>query len=84
MAEMIGTLRLSSWPLPGAGPEGPPPPWSISLPPRHQVRLIDAEPETRFEVGSITKGLTGMLLADAIDRGEVSLDTTIGDLLPGE
>lgn len=52
--------------------------------PTIRFACIDAEPETRFEVGSITKGLTGMLLADAIDRGEVSLDTTVGDLLPGE
>jgi CubicO group peptidase (beta-lactamase class C family) len=45
--------------------------------------FVDAEPETLFEVGSITKALTGMLLADAVDRGEVSLDTTIGALLSG-
>jgi CubicO group peptidase (beta-lactamase class C family) len=44
--------------------------------------FIGADPERRFEIGSITKGLTGMLLADAIDRREVSLDTTIGDVLP--
>ncbi len=49
---------------------------------RTRFAFIDALPETRFEIGSITKALTGMLLADAIDRGEVSLDTTIGTLLP--
>jgi CubicO group peptidase (beta-lactamase class C family) len=52
--------------------------------PNTKFAFIDAEPETRFEIGSITKPLTGMLLADAIDRGEVSLDTTIGALLPGD
>ncbi len=56
----------------------------LAASPKIKFACIDADPETLFEVGSITKGLTGMLLADAIDRGEVSLDTTIGDLLPGD
>jgi CubicO group peptidase (beta-lactamase class C family) len=56
----------------------------LAATPNTKFAFIDAEPETRFEIGSITKPLTGMLLADAIDRGEVSLDTTIGDLLPGD
>jgi CubicO group peptidase (beta-lactamase class C family) len=54
----------------------------LAASPNTRFAFIDAEPETRFEVGSITKALTGMLLADAIDRGEVSLATMIGDLLP--
>ncbi len=36
---------------------------------------------TAFEVGSITKTLTGLLLADAIERGEVALDDPIGSYL---
>lgn len=40
---------------------------------------VDEHP--RFELGSITKGLTGMLLADAIARGELTLDTTAGEIL---
>lgn len=46
--------------------------------------LVGAEPGALFEIGSITKALTGMLLADAVDRGEVSLDTTINAFLPGD
>jgi CubicO group peptidase (beta-lactamase class C family) len=42
--------------------------------------LLDADPESRFEIGSVTKGLTGMLLAHAVSRGEASLDSTVGDL----
>jgi CubicO group peptidase (beta-lactamase class C family) len=42
-----------------------------------------ADLERRFEIGSVTKGLTGMLVADAIARGELSLDTTVTELLPG-
>ena len=44
--------------------------------------FIRADVRTRFEVGSITKALTGMLLADAIDRRELSMDTTVGEVLP--
>ena len=36
-----------------------------------------------FELGSITKAVTGLLLADAVVRGEVSLDTPLGECLPG-
>ena len=43
---------------------------------------VDADP--RFELGSITKGLTGMLLADAIGRGELALDTTAGGVLAAD
>jgi CubicO group peptidase (beta-lactamase class C family) len=56
----------------------------LAASPKTRFAFIDAEPETRFEIGSITKALTGMLLADTVDRGEVSLDTKIGALLPGD
>lgn len=39
--------------------------------------------ETLFEIGSITKVFTGLLLADSVERGVVSLETTVGELLPG-
>jgi CubicO group peptidase (beta-lactamase class C family) len=35
-----------------------------------------------FEIGSVTKCLTGMLLADAINRGEIELRTTVSALQP--
>ena len=50
--------------------------------PETRFAFIDANLERRFEIGSITKGLTGMILADAIDRGVVSLDTTVNDVVP--
>ena len=40
---------------------------------------VDGDP--RFELGSVAKGLTGMLLADAIGRGELTLQTTAGEIL---
>lgn len=36
----------------------------------------------RFEIGSITKVFTGLLLADAVQRGELKLDGAVDELLP--
>jgi CubicO group peptidase (beta-lactamase class C family) len=41
-----------------------------------------ADEHTQYEIGSITKTLTALLLADAIRRGEVTADTKVGALLP--
>src|SRR5690606_36461846 len=38
--------------------------------------------DTVFEAGSITKGLTRLLLAQMVAAGEVELEQPIGDLLP--
>jgi CubicO group peptidase (beta-lactamase class C family) len=43
---------------------------------------IGAGLDDRFEIGSISKGLTGLLFADMIGRGEVTADTRLGDLVP--
>ena len=40
--------------------------------------------ETLFEIGSITKVFTGLLLAIAVVRREVTLDTPVNALLPGQ
>jgi CubicO group peptidase (beta-lactamase class C family) len=42
---------------------------------------VDVDPDPKFELGSVAKGLTGMLLADAIGRGELTLETTAGEIL---
>jgi CubicO group peptidase (beta-lactamase class C family) len=44
--------------------------------------VVGADLEADFEIGSISKGVTGLLYADAIERGEIEPDTAIGDLLP--
>jgi CubicO group peptidase (beta-lactamase class C family) len=36
-------------------------------------------PDTLFELGSVTKAFTAILLADAIERGEVHLDDPVGE-----
>lgn len=38
--------------------------------------------DTVFEAGSITKGLTGLLLAQMIAAGEVAADQSVGSLVP--
>ena len=50
--------------------------------PVRRTAFVDADAETPFEIGSVTKPLTGLLVADAIERGEVSHATTVGDLVP--
>ena len=41
-----------------------------------------ASETTQYEIGSITKTVTSLLLADPIKRGEVKADTKVGELLP--
>ena len=52
-----------------------------ATPPR-RTAFVDAAADTRFEIGSVGKGLTGLLVRDAIDRGELTADTTLADLAP--
>jgi len=47
-----------------------------------RTAVLGAAPDARFEIGSITKGLTGLLFADMVARGEVTPTTTVGALLP--
>ena len=37
--------------------------------------------DSYFELGSVTKTMTGLLVADCVVRGEASLDTTIAEIL---
>lgn len=43
----------------------------------------EAGPRSVFQVGSVTKALTGLLLADMAHRGEVRLEDPAGKYLPG-
>jgi CubicO group peptidase (beta-lactamase class C family) len=42
---------------------------------------LGADENTEFEIGSITKTFTALLLAQAVERGEVTLDDQAGDYL---
>ena len=40
--------------------------------------------QTLYEIGSITKVFTGLLLADAVERGQVRLDQPMVELFPAD
>ncbi len=56
----------------------------IDLDAPRPVRLagVGADAETRMEVGSITKAMTGLVIADAVERGEVRMDVPVSTYLP--
>ena len=43
---------------------------------------LGADPHAGFEIGSISKGFTGLLYVDALERGEIGPESTLGDFLP--
>jgi CubicO group peptidase (beta-lactamase class C family) len=43
---------------------------------------LGADLDADFEIGSISKGLTGLLYVDALARGEIGALSTLGDFLP--
>ncbi|MFZ4893905.1 serine hydrolase domain-containing protein [Plantibacter sp. Mn2098] len=46
-----------------------------------RVAHFGADDTTEYEIGSVTKTVTGSLFAEAIARGEVEATTTVGELL---
>lgn len=42
---------------------------------------LGSDETTLYEIASVTKAMTGLLLADALERGEVTEDTELGSLL---
>ena len=61
--------------------------WAIAevdLDAAQPVRLatLGTSTTTRMEIGSITKALTGLVVADSIKRGELRLDAPVGTYLP--
>jgi CubicO group peptidase (beta-lactamase class C family) len=56
----------------------------IDLDAAEPVRLagIGADDTTPMEVGSLTKAMTGLVIADAVARGEVRMDAPVATYLP--
>ena len=50
--------------------------------PEGSVSAATVPDDAEFEIGSLSKGVTGLLHVDARERGEVAPDATLGDLLP--
>lgn len=42
---------------------------------------LGADEHTEFEIGSITKTFTAELLTNALDRGDLTLETTVGEII---
>jgi len=49
---------------------------------RTTLASVNAPLDADYEIGSVSKGVTGLLYTDGIDRGEVSPTSTLGELLP--
>lgn len=47
-----------------------------------QDRAQPITPDTRFEIGSVTKTFTALLLAEMVRRGEIRYDDPVDDYLP--
>jgi CubicO group peptidase (beta-lactamase class C family) len=47
-----------------------------------ETEYFNCGPETRFEIGSISKVLTAILLCEAVDEGKCKLDDTLDKYLP--
>ena len=43
---------------------------------------LGTDQHTRMEVGSLTKAMTGLVVADAVERGEIRLDAAVSTYLP--
>jgi D-alanyl-D-alanine-carboxypeptidase/D-alanyl-D-alanine-endopeptidase len=56
---------------------------SYSIAGKGEPEEVPAE-KLLFEIGSISKVFTGLLLADAVESGKLGLDTTLSDLLGKE
>lgn len=72
-----------------AGRHAPKPPVALVVArrlPGREMEIAGAgpvKPDAVFELGSVTKAVTDLLLADAVVRGEVTLATTLDECLPG-
>ncbi|WP_189850912.1 serine hydrolase domain-containing protein [Streptomyces omiyaensis] len=72
LAERLRALTGGRFPVAGAllGPEGA------------VTASVGAGLGADYEIGSVSKGVTGLLYADALERGEVTAGTALGALLP--
>ncbi|WP_459270696.1 serine hydrolase domain-containing protein [Arthrobacter sp. MDT1-65] len=55
---------------------------AVVTPDREMTAMVGSNPSSTFEIGSISKALTGMVYRDAVERGLVSQTTALRELLP--
>jgi CubicO group peptidase (beta-lactamase class C family) len=73
LTERLRTLLGPRHPVAGA---------AVVTPAGTRTAMLGAAEDADFEIGSISKGVTGLLYAQALERGEVTPETTLGELLP--
>ncbi|WP_240796327.1 beta-lactamase family protein [Streptomyces sp. RFCAC02] len=73
LAARLGTLL---------GPRHPVAAAAVVTPRGTTTAGLGAPLDADFEIGSISKGITGLLYAEALARGEIGAESTLGDLLP--
>ncbi|MFI9818040.1 serine hydrolase domain-containing protein [Saccharothrix variisporea] len=78
---MHGDAKLAEKLVQRLGPRHPVAAVATVTPSGTTVATVGAPLDADFEIGSISKGVTGLLYADALERGEVTPSTTLGDLL---
>ncbi|MDA3645051.1 beta-lactamase family protein [Saccharopolyspora indica] len=64
------------------GPRHPVVAAAVVTPEGMHVASRGTDLDADFEIGSIAKAVTGLLYADALTRGEIAPDTSLGELLP--
>ncbi len=57
--------------------------WQVGNPIIADGKEVASE-ATLYQIGSVTKTFTGLLLADMVEEGLVSLDSTVGELAPDD
>lgn len=55
---------------------------AVVTPEREMTARVGSDHHSTFEIGSISKALTGMLYRDVVERGLASPTTVLGELLP--
>ena len=81
---LSATPRSVSWVASWSAEDRPALAVACVTPTTIRTAVMGAGQTDRFEIGSISKGLTGLLFADMIERGEVTPDTRLGTLLPAD
>ncbi|MFI0419951.1 serine hydrolase domain-containing protein [Spongiactinospora sp. 9N601] len=82
MTAVHGDARLATRIEQALGPRHPVAAAALITPGGTTLAARGAPLEADYEIGSISKAVTGLLYADALERGEINRDTTLGELLP--
>lgn len=80
--DAVGDAELATLARDTFGADRPALAVAVITPEGTRSTVIGAPTDARFEAGSISKGVTGLLLTQAIERGEVAESTTVAEVVP--